>query len=166
MAEVVDVSDQAPLAYDPEERSDLDLIADEIMQEASPPLRLQHPTRTDYTLVFDMGHLDAATLERYHRQATRGKTRNARLLNGLIVGNHCVRVERNGIALEDSRGTVIDFGNTELMSLLKVNSRADTAARFLGGDGYLAATANAVLEHAGYGADVEEADRPDPTGSG
>lgn len=145
--------------------SDLARIRADIVDAASPPVTLVHPTKPDYTLVFN-AEIGSKLIGKYQRQATRAGRRDAALLNGLIVGGHCVRIDRAGAPLTDSGGRDIDFGNRELQQLLGVNTRADAARVFLGGDGYLAAMAGKVVQRAGYGADVEDADTEGPTGPG
>lgn len=158
--------DGAPLAYDPDDfTSDLELIAREVIEQAAPLTRILHPKIDRYVLVFE-SEISWELIEKYQKKASRGGKRNARLMNGLVVGNHCVHIERDGEPLRDSADNPLNFRSVELHELLKVGTAVDAAVQFLGGDGYLAAVAGKVMEKAGYGADIEDGDRPDPTGLG
>lgn len=150
-------------------KSDLDLLFEEVVSEAAPPVRLYHPKKDSCILEFAR-EIPASVLEGARRAAMKGRPRNAdpngAVLAGFIVSSQLTGILLNGEYLEDDHGNRLTFQTREFVERLGVSSRVEAASKFCGGDGFLSAISGQLLSEAGYDAQLEEADKKSPTVSG
>jgi hypothetical protein len=140
-----------------------DQMEAEVSALVTPPLVLVHPAvgMEAWTLTF-MPVIEQDQFNTWTRWATSrdGKKQldNA-LLNRRVIAETCTGISKDGELLLDEDGDPVTFRDPELVK--RYGGRAvDAVKGFIRLDGGVNALAERIVQAAGYGAAVEEGDRP------
>lgn len=170
-----------PLPPDPEADADLapvnppnyleSLEAELQADIEAPTLTLPVPYRPGWTVTYTCG-IDAETGKEWAKRAADKKDPsgiNRLYFAQLVLANLATAVRKNGEPIGKT-GDDIDFRTPDLWRLLGADRAAEAVRLFYGGpkhlgDGHIMATAGQVTTLAGYGDDLVDGGRPDPTSS-
>jgi hypothetical protein len=78
-----------------------------------------------------------------------------------VVGSTCTAILMEGRVAQDTNGLDVTFASSEILEMTNdIRPIPDGIRRFYGIDPHLESTALAILDHAGYGEDVETRENP------
>ena len=148
-----------PQEYPPAPTSLEDLRAELAAEVATPPTTLAVPTRPGYSVRYST-ELPGEILRAWAAR-TRLKDGSVDTLRQAltVLTNQCEAILKNGEPIGEGGGD-ITFANKTFQQLIGATDAPSALRRFYGQDGLIIAHAEAVVEDAGYGAQVE---RVDPT---
>lgn len=144
----------------------LEEIADEIGELISKDVALPIPPRPGWEVVYS-GNVDGPRFNAM-RRACRDEMQSSGVNEfewaASVLAMQCVHLVRAGKMVVDAEGAPLTFRSPGLHAMLKIPASAPSAAtiavrKFLGGDGIVQATFNALLKVAGWQEDVA----PNPT---
>ncbi|KWW97398.1 hypothetical protein LI90_4370 (plasmid) [Carbonactinospora thermoautotrophica] len=148
-----------------QERSDLDLLRQDLAQHRVPDITLPVPGRDGYACRYrvditgaQINELRRRCKSRKHEDGVDGIKFAALLLAHAHTG-----LIRQGRELYGSDGEPLTFRHPELLELLGVASASEAVRRLYGLDGQVDAACRAVLREAGWGEDLAPVD---PTAAG
>lgn len=144
----------------------LEELADELGELISKDVALPVPARPGWEVVYS-GNVDGprfSAMRRACKDEIQPSGVNEFEWAASVLAMQCVRIVRNGKMVVDVDGTPLTFRSPGLHAMLKVPSSAPSAAtitarKFLGGDGIVQSTFNALLTAAGWQEDIA----PNPT---
>lgn len=126
---------------------------------------IEVPERPGWSVVYSKGITNEA-LKSWRKRAKEGKDVNELRLACIVLGNQCRRLIRNGVTITAGSPEPVTFRDAEFHALYGVDSARDAIRAFYGLDGHVLMAATRVVEAAGYGAELDDADEvADPTGA-
>lgn len=145
----------------------LDALREAIQAEvAKPDITLQIITREGMSIRFgtniDMD-TDIARWRRSSQDKTQPDNFNLLKFSQLVIANCTLAVALNGEEPSDEAGQPITFTSSLMLEWTNVKRPLDAVRTLYGSDGHIIATAQEIMEAAGYGDEMREAGDDTPT---
>lgn len=139
--------------------SDLQLLTRAVAAKIAKPVYFEIPDYPEFFLRFRT-NVKAAEIEKWNKQATKGKDFDACFAAQLVLCNTVVEILQGDRTLCDAAGDPLTFVNKELMASLECLTAAQAVKRFIGRDGDIIALGNAAIEASGFGKEMQAATDP------
>lgn len=150
--------DLAPVA----DNTILDQLRAEITKKVErPPIRMEVPERPNMSLRFSP-NIKQEQLNTWRKRAGEGtkKGMNTTHFSTLVISNTNIGIYLNDELVHDDNGNPVRLSSETILQMTATSRVADAIRSIYGVDPHIDATALKILEHAGYGDDVDEEENP------
>ncbi len=160
----VDLSDGGVMPKDEEIPTDGVSVLDQLKEELSreierPDIEIAVPERENVVLRFSP-NIAQERLKSWRRNSGENSKRGMDPIKfaSYVVGDTCTGIYINGSLVTNSAGVALTFASKEILEIADADTPFEAIQYMFGIDPHLEAAAFTILEHAGYGEEVEAED--------
>jgi hypothetical protein len=135
-------------------------VAARVREATAKPVKLVHPTEPSLCVIY-RAPTDRTEIARLKKKSEAQKEGGD--FDAALLASTCVEIRQYDEAITDDDGALLTFRDKAVQEDFDAFSAKDAVRNFYGSDGYVSATALALMEAAGWGTDEIVADTDDPT---
>jgi len=151
-----------PIDEDVEAGTILQQLTKELEKEiVRPEIEIDVPERESIALRFTP-NISQARLREWRRNSGEGSKRGIDSVKFAcyVIGDTCTGIYMNKQLVKNSNGVALNFASKDIMDMTEADTPFEAIKRMFGLDPHIESAAFTILEHAGYG---DEVDAEDPT---